>query len=174
MQIMDILDQLLLLRNEMILWSQQCTAQISLSIVEAVRTNVDVIERFDESGIAVIKEICQSTRVKSLEVVQARQEEFDNQILHIVASTPSLLKKFTKYFQSSTGRILMTTEMTHGGNDNLTIPPASFGENDTHLSTEHQVCSICLTDFQHDDRIVRNAKKRSHPNDVLISFMKNA
>ena len=56
MQIMDILDQLLMLRNEMILWSQQCTAKISLSIVEAVRTNVDVIERFDESGIALIVE----------------------------------------------------------------------------------------------------------------------
>lgn len=113
-------------------------------------------EEFYHDRILIEKIRVDSSRVR--EKMKQVQLLLDEEIICQVERTPSLLQKYTKFFQLASGRILTKTETNDMiGNDNTKLT-ALFGENDT-MTTIHRVCSICLIDFQQNDQVLRNASK---------------
>ena len=151
-QITNVLEHFILLQAEISLRSHQYTTQLALANFDAKLKIIDEVENRD------LKEFMDLEAMQILDTMHTLQEELDLKIMCTAAETPYLMKKYAKYFQSSTGRIQKSTETTGNGND-AAIWLASFGENDT-VTMEHQVCSICLVDFQDEDTLVRNAAKR--------------
>ena len=153
LQIVNVLDHFLLLGLELSLLSNQCSIQLSLAKIYTKTNDVDKVE------MRACLELLQKEEMKVLEGMQIMQERVDSHIIYCAAKSSYLIRKYPKYFQPSTGRIQISNETAANGNDKVTWL-VSFGENDT-VSMERQVCSICLVDFQHDDRVLRNATKQA-------------
>jgi Ring finger domain len=156
LRIWDMLEQLQFLHDEISLWSLHYVVRLCLGNFEAVLTNVDMMQQMKDSDLVKMKNL-QREFIQTFEKLQQQQEKANEIFLLAADLRPSLLKTHKKCFQSSTGRILMNNETIESRNDN-NILLALFGGNDR-STIEGQVCSICLIDFQQDDRVLRNATK---------------